>query len=114
MVDEPRAAVLILCRLTDRAVEARGDTTPRRLGNVLEIGESALVLEIDHPPAPATPVAVSMVVPGTGHRVTVEGEIGQHGPVGCIVKFTRPLDPVLADFVRRRVAAGDALGGPST
>ena len=111
MVDEgPRAAVLILCRLSNLALEAQGDTTPRRLGNVLEIGETSLILEIDHPPDPATPVSISFVVPGTGRRVEVFGEVAQQGPVGCLVKITKPLDASLLDFVRRRVAAGDADG----
>ncbi len=114
MVDEgPRAAVLILCRLSNLALEAQGDTTPRRLGNVLEIGETSLILEIDHPPNPAIPVSISFVVPGTGRRVEVFGVVSQQGPVGCLVTITKPLDSSLLDFVRRRVAAGDA-DGPST
>jgi hypothetical protein len=114
MVDEgPRAAVLILCRMSNLALEAKGDTTPRRLGNVLEIGEASLILEIDHPPDPNTPVAISFVVPGTGRRVEVIGEVTQQGPVGALVTITKALDSSLLDFVRRRVAAGD-VDGPST
>jgi hypothetical protein len=114
MIDEgPRAAVLILCRVSNLALEAQGDTTPRRLANVLEIGETSLILEIDDPPPPDTPVSINFVVPGTGRRVEVFGEVAQQGPVGCLVKITKTLDASLLDFVRRRVAAGD-VDGPST
>lgn len=98
MVDEaPRAAVLILCR-----VSAGGAV--RRLGNVLEIGARSLILEIDEPPAPESGVSISLVVPGSGTRVTLEGVVAQQGPVGCLVEITSELDPALAEFVQRRVS----------
>ena len=105
MSEEPRAAVLILCRLT------AGDA--RRLGNVLEIGASSLILEIDDPPEPQEHVKISLVVPGTGRRVELDGVVDQQGPVGCLVKIVSALDPALTEFIRRRVAA-DEIDGPTT
>jgi hypothetical protein len=99
----PRAAVVILCRVS-------AGSAGRRLGNVLEIGVASLILEIDQPPAPPSGVSISMVVPGSGTRVTLEGVVAKQGPLGCLVEITSKLDPGLAEFVRRRVSFADKMG----